>query len=393
MDMKVKLLATRSRKRAFAVVTAVIAVATVGAAVAADSGEGAGPQPQAAPGTPVTGEAAVATESPLPIEDITTGGTNFDPTILTKFIPGRSFVPHKGLANTVNDDTINYSGNTCISALADPGMGSFIDVYAAVELPDGARIKRVTFFGTDNAATDISITLNRVQYSIPQLLGVTTRSDVAVTSFSTAGFAGESVVSSADNLDEITGSFSPSIVSSSHRFHSLDVVMHTAAGNQEILCGIEVQFQVPESGADPGTVFHPITPVRAYDSRITAYPVNGPIPNNSSRVVDISAGHDLATGAVTLADAVPVGATAITYNLTSDASTTVGFVAITPGNAATFATSALNLNGTPLANGGTVAIAGDRTVKVFVGGGGSTQIIIDVTGFYTGPVPFPNMAG
>ena len=60
-----------------------------------------------------------------------------------------------------------------------------------------------------------------------------------------------------------------------------------------------------------------------------------------------------------------------------------GFVAVTPGDAATLATSTLNLNGTPLANGGTVTIAGDRTIKVFVGGGGSTQVIVDVTGYYT----------
>ena len=81
--------------------------------------------------------------------------------------------------------------------------------------------------------------------------------------------------------------------------------------------------------------------MRAYDSRNSGYAVTGPIPNNSSRTVDISAGHDLATGAVTLAGAVPAGATAITYNLTWDASTTVGFMAITPGDAATFATSAV----------------------------------------------------
>ena len=148
---------------------------------------------------------------------------------------------------------------------------------------------------------------------------------------------------------------------------------------------------MPISTADPGTVFHPITPVRAYDSRLAGYPVNGPIANNTSRVVDISSGHDLATGAVTVANAVPAGATAITYNLTTAESTTSGFVAVTPGDAATFATSSLNLNGTPLANGGTVAIAGDRTIKVFVGGGGSTQVIIDVTGYYTAPVAAPNM--
>ena len=60
-------------------------------------------------------------------------------------------------------------------------------------------------------------------------------------------------------------------------------------------------------------------------------------------------------------------------------------------NADSFAASAINLNGTPLANGGTVQIAGDRTVKVWVGGGGTTQVIVDVTGYYTSPV-LPNMA-
>ena len=388
--MKMKLLSTRSRTRVFTVVTAVVAVAAIGAAVAADGGEGAGPQAPAPAGIPEAGQSALPIESPLPVENITTGAANFDPTILTKFIPGRSFVPHKGLANGVNDDTINYSGSTCISALADPGGGAFVDVYAAVELPDGARIRRVIFFGTDTAATDISITLNRVEYNIPLLFGGPSRADTVVTSFTTTGTPGETVVSSADNLNEITGSFSAFFLSSEHRFHSLDVEMQTAAGGAEILCGVEVLYQVPVVGPDAGTVFHPITPVRAYDSRITAYTVNGPIPNNSNRVIDISAGHDLATGAVTLADAVPAGATAITYNLTSAESTTVGFVAITPGDAAGFATSALNLNGTPLANGGTVAIASDRTIKVFVGGGGSTQVIVDVTGYYTSPA---NMAG
>ena len=388
--MKMKLLSTRSRTRVFTVVTAVVAVAAIGAAVAADGGEGAGPQAPAPAGIPEAGQSALPIESPLPVENITTGAANFDPTILTKFIPGRSFVPHKGLANGVNDDTINYSGSTCISALADPGGGSFVNVYAAVELPDGARIRRVIFFGTDTAATDISITLNRVEYNIPLLFGGPSRADTVVTSFTTTGTPGETVVSSADNLNEITGSFSAFFLSSEHRFHSLDVEMQTAAGGAEILCGVEVLYQVPVVGPDAGTVFHPITPVRAYDSRITAYTVNGPIPNNSNRVIDISAGHDLATGAVTLADAVPAGATAITYNLTSAESTTVGFVAITPGDAAGFATSALNLNGTPLANGGTVAIASDRTIKVFVGGGGSTQVIVDVTGYYTSPA---NMAG
>jgi hypothetical protein len=190
----------------------------------------------------------------------------------------------------------------------------------------------------------------------------------------------------------VAGSFTPSGgTTTDHRFHVVRVQLTNAAGVNHILCGIEVRYQVPVASADAGSVFHPITPVRAYDSRVAGYPVNGPIANFGSRVIDVSSGHDLSTGAVTLANAVPAGATAVTYNLTTDQSTTTGFVAITPGNAPEFAASAINLNGAPLANGGTVQIAGDRTIKVWVGGGGTTQVIVDVTGYYTSPV-FPNMA-
>ena len=325
----------------------------------------------------------------MPVENIITSSGNYDPTILTKFISGRGFITNQG-PDGLDDDRILFSGgSSCVSPVVGPLGGSITDLFASVELPDGARIKQVVFFGSDTSASDITITLFRNETNIPLLFGSPTSSETAVTSFTTTGTPGVVALASVDNLNEITGNFSPFFLSFNHRFHLIDVTMQNATTTQQSLCGVEVRYQVPVVGPDAGTVFHPITPVRAYDSRITAYPVNGPIPNNSNRVIDVSAGHDLATGAVTLADAVPAGATAITYNLTSAESTTVGFVAITPGNAAVFATSALNLNGTPLANGGTVAIASDRTIKVFVGGGGSTQVIVDVTGYYTSPA---NMA-
>ncbi len=282
-----------------------------------------------------------------------------------------------------------FDGQTCVRADA-LGQGAIAVLFAAVELPDGARIKQVAFYGTDTyAPADILIQLYRGNVNV--LAGVNTRAETLVDDFTTAGVNGVAAVLGADNLAELAGSSTSILAGTDHRFHIVRVQMTNAAAGAHVLCGVEVRYQVPISTSDPGTVFHPIVPVRAYDSRIAAYPVNGPIPNNTSRVVDISAGHDLATGAVTLANTVPAGATAITFNLTSAESTTVGFVAVTPGDAATFATSSLNLNGSPLANGGTVAIAGDRTIKVFVGGGGSTQVIVDVTGYYTPPVPAPNM--
>ena len=140
-------------------------------------------------------------------------------------------------------------------------------------------------------------------------------------------------------------------------------------------------------------MFHPIEPIRAYDSRIALYTPNGVLPPNSSRVVDISAAHN-AAGAGIPANAVPTGATSITYNITVASPTGPNFVAVTSGSATSFTASAINFNGTSdLANAATVTVAGDRTIKLWGGDqAGSTDVIIDVTGYYS-PAEFPNMAG
>ena len=61
---------------------------------------------------------------------------------------------------------------------------------------------------------------------------------------------------------------------------------------------------------------------------------------------------------------------------------TARFLAVTPGDAATFKASTINWasSGLLLANAGIVKLDGNRQVKVFCGGG-STDFIIDITGF------------
>ena len=385
------------RKRTVAVGAvgiAVIAAVAITGVVVADAGEGGGAQPPAPAGTPISDDSQLTAEFAGQIENIITnenpfGNPVYDPTILTKFISGRGFVANQGPDGGVDDDRILPNGTTCVSPATVPGGEPTTDLFASVELPKGARIKQIAFFGRDSDVNNnITIRLFRNQTRVPS--GVI--EETLVDSFSTTGFL-VGGLSGADNLEEITGILGPFPSGNGyiHQFYFIDVTMQDVAALDQALCGVEVHYQVPISAADPGTVFHPITPVRAYDSRLAGYPVNGPIANNTSRVIDISSGHDLATGAITLANAVPAGATAITFNLTTSESTATGFVAVVPGDAATFAASTLNLNGTPLANGGTVAIAGDRTIKAFVGGGGSTQVIVDVTGYYAPPVPLPNM--
>jgi hypothetical protein len=206
--------------------------------------------------------------------------------------------------------------------------------------------------------------------------------------------SGVVAVSSPNNLDEVVGSSGSVIGGFNHRFHTINVILVNSAGANHRLCGVEVRYQVPTSAADPGTVFHPISPIRAYDSRNAAYPTPGVLAPNSSKVISIKDGHD-AAGAVNALDVVPVGATAITYNITIGAPTGPNFVAVTPGDAASFLASAVNFNGTAdIANAATVAIDVNRQIKVWGGDqSGSAHVIIDVTGYYAPPVPFPNMGG
>jgi hypothetical protein len=133
----------------------------------------------------------------------------------------------------------------------------------------------------------------------------------------------------------------------------------------------------------PGLLFHPLTPFRAYDSRWVG--AAGPLLANTSRTVSVKDAHNTDTGAVTSADVVPPAARAISYNLTITGTVGFGFLAITPGDEVTFGASAINWSNTgqDLANGGNVGVNAAREVKVFAGFTGSTQFIVDVTGYYS----------
>ncbi len=135
----------------------------------------------------------------------------------------------------------------------------------------------------------------------------------------------------------------------------------------------------PTSGS-----FHAIDPQRAYDSRISAYSVNGLLARNTSRVISVADGHS-ADGTVTLANAVPEGATAVQINVTAASPTEANFLSVTAGDVTTTSTSLLNWNlgVTQIANSITVPVSAARTINVFCGDqAGSTHVIIDVFGYY-----------
>jgi hypothetical protein len=98
--------------------------------------------------------------------------------------------------------------------------------------------------------------------------------------------------------------------------------------------------------------FHVISPSRVYDSR-SAAPTPGPLANGANRLVSVADKRDLGTGAVTVANVVPAGATAIAVNVTVANTVNTGFLSVNEGGNIVVAASAINWSssGQAIANG------------------------------------------
>ncbi len=131
----------------------------------------------------------------------------------------------------------------------------------------------------------------------------------------------------------------------------------------------------------PGTsgAFTAIDPVRVHDSRLAG----GHLAGGQNRTVSVANGIDPFTGAVTVPDAVPAGATAISYNLSIAETQGSGYLQVAPGNAVAITSSSINWTASNqiIANGLTVKLGPNRQVKVFAAGN-ATQFIIDVLGYH-----------
>lgn len=129
--------------------------------------------------------------------------------------------------------------------------------------------------------------------------------------------------------------------------------------------------------------FHPISPIRVYDSR-SALPTPGKLPVGAPRTVSIKDARDPNTGAVTTLDAVPAGVTAVFFNLTATQTEGAGYLSVVPGDALVQSGSSINWtsSGIDIANGLIGKVDALRQVKVFAGGGGQTDFVIDITGYF-----------
>ena len=139
---------------------------------------------------------------------------------------------------------------------------------------------------------------------------------------------------------------------------------HVGSGTQFVID--VVGFYIPDTPGTPGAVFVPVDPARAYNS-ITS---GGPLGSGQTRNVSVAPGG------------VPAGATGVAYNLTVTNTSQQGWLAVTPqGTPASGSSINWTQPGQTYANGTQGQIA-SNAVTVTAGGGGSTDFIIDVTGYF-----------
>ncbi|MDO8364569.1 MAG: hypothetical protein Q7V88_16880 [Actinomycetota bacterium] len=129
--------------------------------------------------------------------------------------------------------------------------------------------------------------------------------------------------------------------------------------------------------------YFPVTPTRVYDSR-TMVPSTKLTPS-TTRTVSVADGVD-SYGMLITPNLVPVGATAVFFNLTIVGTTGAGNLVVNPGGVATAGASTINWNttGAVLANAATVRVNASRQVTVVCSGGAgaSTHFLLDIVGYY-----------
>ncbi|MEY2581208.1 MAG: hypothetical protein QOE09_1057 [Ilumatobacteraceae bacterium] len=135
---------------------------------------------------------------------------------------------------------------------------------------------------------------------------------------------------------------------------------------------VDVMGYITDNTAAPAGagLFVPVPPDRYYDSRVAPHAIHA---GGSTTTVPL-AGPPFV---------VPVGAAAISMNLTSDAAAGPGFVTVYPADGTLSLASNLNyITATPVANAALAKLSAAGTLNTFVNV--ATHVVIDVNGYFTG---------
>lgn len=132
------------------------------------------------------------------------------------------------------------------------------------------------------------------------------------------------------------------------------------------------------AGPQTSGSMHAISPKRVWDTRFQG----GAMTNGESRTISVADGRVLGSSAVDVPGVVPSGATAIAFNLAVVSTGAAGFLSVTPGGATDFGAASINWSqANSVLNNGTMSTV-DSSRQVTVWCSGTTDFVIDVTGYY-----------
>ena len=151
-------------------------------------------------------------------------------------------------------------------------------------------------------------------------------------------------------------------------------VYNAAGGPTEAIIDV-VGYFLPAASTPNGGRFTAVTPVRVYDTGAT------PLAAGATRTVSVA---NQVPGDGGAANVVPVGATALAYNITVVRPDGAGHLRVFPGDKASSGASSINWTsaGDVVANGLQVRLAADRTIRVFNAAGVPVRFLIDVLGYF-----------
>jgi hypothetical protein len=107
------------------------------------------------------------------------------------------------------------------------------------------------------------------------------------------------------------------------------------------------------------------------------------LSGGQNRTISVANSYNV-SGTLVTSDFIPAGATAVFANVTVVDTVGAGYLSINPGGTTAVAASTINwsANGQVLANGISLTLNASREITVVNGSGGSTQFIIDITGYW-----------
>ncbi len=156
---------------------------------------------------------------------------------------------------------------------------------------------------------------------------------------------------------------------------TLSIVYKAVSGSTNVVFDVTGYFRKTSA---TGATYHDVAPTRFLDSR-SGNGLSGTFKANIARTFNVTNRPD-----VTAVD-IPANATAVTGNLTVVGQTQAGFMSLGPDAGALGSTSTLNFPlGDIRANNVTVKLgAGGTLSAVFKAKGGTTNLVFDITGYFT----------